>query len=124
MANTKQAAAYPPKIRRRMYFLIEHAGRTVSEICNLYFISKKTYYKWRAVDQDAREHIPKKEPPQKKIKGEIRLCIEKKKLRLNYGPKKMKLLIKRRFNIVISATAIYKFYLKRGLVRKPQKKLS
>lgn len=123
MANTKQAAAYPPKIRRKMYFLIEHAGRTVSEICNLYFMSKKTYYKWRAIDRDTREHIPKKEHPQKKIKGEIRLCIEKEKLRLNYGPKKMKLLIKRRFDVVISTTAVYKFYLKRGLVRRPQKKL-
>jgi len=106
-----------------MYFLVEHAGRTIKEVCGLYFISKKTYYKWRAVDRGTRDHIPRKEHPQKKIKGEVRICIEKEKLRLNYGPKKMRLLIKRRFGIAISTTAIYKFYLKRGLVRRPQKKL-
>jgi len=123
MANTKQSAAYPPKIRRKMYFLVEQAGRTINEVCGLYFISKKTYYKWRAIDRGAREYIPKKEHPQKKIKGEVRICIEKEKLRLNYGPKKMRFLIKRRFGITISTTAIYKFYLKRDLVRRPQKKL-
>lgn len=123
MANTKQSAAYPPKIRRRMYFMVEHAGKTIEEVCEWYYISKKTYYKWRAVDHGTREHIPTKEHPQKKIKGEVRACIEQEKLRLNYGPKKMKLLIKRRFDIDISTTAIYKFYLKRNLVRRPQKKL-
>ncbi len=123
MANTKQSAAYPPKIRRKMYFLVEQVNRTVGEVCGLYFISPKTYYKWRAIDRGTREHIPRKEHPQKKIKGEIRICIEREKLRLNYGPKKMRLLIKRRFGIDISTTAIYRFYLKRDLVRRPQKKL-
>jgi transposase InsO family protein len=123
MANTKQTAAYPPKIRRRMYFMVEHAGKTVKEVCKWYYISKKTYYKWYAIDHGPRDHIPRKEHPDKKIKGEIRTCIEKEKLRLNYGPKKMRLLIKRRFGISVSTTAIYKFYVKRGLVRRPQKKL-
>lgn len=123
MANTKQSAAYPPKIRRKMYFLVEHAGRTIKEVCGLYFISKKTYYKWRAIDRGTREYIPKKEHPDTKIKGEIKVCIEKEKLRLNYGPKKMRFLVKRRFEVNISTTAIYKFYLKHNLVRRPQKKL-
>lgn len=123
MANTKQSAAYPPKIRRRMYFMVEHAGKTVKEVCEWYYISKKTYYKWHVIDHGTRDHIPRKEHPHQKIKGEIRICIEKEKLRLNYGPSKMRRLIKRRFGIVISTTAIYRFYLKRNLVRKPQKKL-
>lgn len=123
MANTKQAAAYPPKIRQKWYFLVEKVGKPVDEICDLYAISRKTYYKWRAVDFGPRTHIPRKQHPHTKIAGEIKLFIAEEKLRINYGPKKMKLLVKRRFDIAISTTAIYKFYKKKGLIRRPQKKL-
>lgn len=123
MANTKQAAAYPPKIRQKWYFSVEKFGKPVDEICSLYFISRKTYYKWRAHDCGSREHIPRTQHPQTKIKGEIKVFIVEEKPRINYGPKKMKLLLKRRFGMNISATAIYGFYKKKGLVRRPQKKL-
>lgn len=123
MANTKQTAAYPPKVRKRWYFLVEKAGKTVDEVCDWYCISHKTYYKWRAIDYGSRAHIPKKEHPDMKIKGEVKIFISKEKLRINYGPKKMKLLIMRRFGICISTTAIYKFYKKKGLIRRPQKRL-
>lgn len=123
MANKKQAAAYPPKVRAKWYYLVDRVGKTVDEVCGLYFISRKTYYKWRAIDQGSRTHIPKKEHPQTKITGAVRVCICEEKLRLNYGPKKMKLLVMRRFGISISTTSIYEFYKKKGLVRRPQKKL-
>jgi transposase InsO family protein len=123
MANKNQAAAYPPKIRRKWYFLVEQAGKTVGEVCGLYLISSKTYYKWKAIDRGSREYVPKKEHPETKIKGVVRIYIYEEKLRLNYGPRKMKLLIGRRFGISISTTSIYEFYKKRGLVRRPQKKL-
>lgn len=123
MANTKQAAAYPPKVRQKWYFLVEKAGKSVDEVCDWYCISRKTYYKWRRLDFGSRIYMPRKEHPETKIKGEIRTFIATEKLRINYGPKKMKLLVKRRFGIVISTTAIYKFYKKKGLVRRPQKKL-
>ncbi|OGI98724.1 hypothetical protein A3H53_04325 [Candidatus Nomurabacteria bacterium RIFCSPLOWO2_02_FULL_40_10] len=35
----------------------------------------------------------------------------------------MKLLVKRRFNLDISTTIIYKLYKKKGLIRRPQKRL-
>ena len=35
MANTKQAAVYPPKVRRKWYFLVEKAGKTVNEFCGV-----------------------------------------------------------------------------------------
>jgi transposase InsO family protein len=123
MANKNQMAAYPPKIRQKWYFLVEKAGKTVNEVCDLYAISRKTYYKWRALDHADRNHVPKKEHPETKIKGKVRICISEEKLRLNYGPKKMHLLVKRRFGISISTTSIYEFYQKKGLIRKPQKKL-
>jgi len=44
-------------------------------------------------------------------------------MRINYGPLKMKLLIQRRFGVSISTTAIYRFYKKKGLIFRPQKKL-
>lgn len=123
MANTKQAAAYPPKVRQKWYFLVEKAGKTIEEVCDWYCISRKTYYKWRAIDYGSREHIPRKQHPHTKIAGELKIFISEEKLKTNYGPNKMRLLVKRRFNIFISNVAIYKFYKKKGLIRRPQKKL-
>lgn len=124
MTNKNQAPAYPVKIRQKWYFLVEKAGKTVKEVCGLYSISHKTYYKWREKDRSSRKYMPRKEHPDTKIKGEIKIFIYEQKMRINYGPLKMKLLIKRRFNVDVSTTAIYKFYKKKDLVFRPQKKLA
>lgn len=124
MANKNQKAAYESKVRQKWYFLVEKAGKTVNEVCDLYLISRKTYYKWREKDLGNRIYVPRKEHPETKIKGEIKIFIEHEKMRINYGPLKMKLLIKRRFDINISTTAIYNFYKRKGLVFRPQKKLA
>ena len=123
MANKKQTPAYPVMIRRKWYFLVEKAGKTVDEVCQMYMVPRKTYYKWKAIDQGDRGHIARKEHPETKLKGEVREFVVKEKLRINYGPKKMKLLVKRRFNLDVSTTAIYNLYLKKELIRRPQKKL-
>lgn len=123
MANTTQAPAYPARIRSKWYFLTEKVGKTIDEVCDLYAISRKTYYKWRVVDHGSPNYIPRKEHPQTKIKGELKRFIVEEKLKTNYGPKKMKLLIKRRFAVTVSGTAIYKFYKKKQLIRRPQKRL-
>jgi transposase InsO family protein len=123
MANTKQVPAYQSKIRQKWYFLVEKAGKTVEEVCDLYAISKKTYYKWRNIDRGSRRYTPKKEHPHTKLKGEVKTFVCEEKLRINYGPEKMRRLVKRRFNIDVSTTAIYNLYLKKKLIRRPQKKL-
>jgi len=123
MANKKQQPAYGSKIRQRWYFMVEKGGKTVNEVCEMYMIPRKTYYKWRTIDHANRGHIPKKEHPETKLKGDIKILLCEEKLRLNYGPEKMKRLIKRRFGVDVSTTAIYKMYKKKGLIRKPQKKL-
>lgn len=123
MANTKQCPAYTPKVRQKWYFLVEKAGKTVDEVCNLYFISRKTYYKWRSVDRGSHEHLARREHPDTKLKGELKTFVIKEKLRINYGPLKMKLLVKRRFGVEVSTTSIYELYLKKDLIRRPQKKL-
>ena len=87
MANKNQVAAYSPKIRQKWYFLAEKAGKTVDEVCGLYMISRKTYYKWKRKDLESRTYVPRKEHPETKIKGEIRVCIAEEKLRLNYSLK-------------------------------------
>src|SRR3990167_8451778 len=114
MANKKQQAAYPPKIRNKWYFLVDHAGKTVDEICDLYAISRKTYYKWKAIDRGSRAYIPRKEHTQTKLKGDIKEFVIK---------KKMKLLLQRRFDLAVSTTSLYELYLKKDLIRRPQKKL-
>ena len=123
MANKNQRSVYEPKIRQKWYFLVEKAGKTVDEVCDLYLISRKTYYKWKAKDNASRVYVPKKEHPETKIKGEIKIFISEEKMRINYGPLKMKLLIKRRFGVSISTTAIYNFYKKKNLIFRPQKKM-
>ena len=123
MANTKQAPAYPVRMRSRWYFLVEKVGKRVDEVCATYDISRKTYYKWRTVDQGSRVHIPKKEHPETKIKGEIKIFIVEQKLKTNYGPHKMHLMVLRQFNISVSRNAIYRFYKKKKLIRRPQRRL-
>jgi len=123
MANKNQSASYPSKVRAKWYFLVEKAGKTVNEVCEIYMISRKTYYKWKRKDLGNRTYVSKKEHPETKIKGEVRIFIEAEKRRINYGPRKMKLLVKRKFNLDISTTAIYKFYKKKGIIFRPQKRL-
>lgn len=123
MANRNQEPAYPVKMRKRWYYLVDKVGKTVDEICETYGISRKTYYKWKAHDCGSVMYRGKKEHPETKIKGQVKILICEEKEKTNYGPLKMKLLIKRRLNIDVSTTAIYKFYKKKGLIRKPQKKL-
>ena len=48
--------------------------------------------------------------------------ITKEKLKTNYGPLKMKMLVKKKLDIDIFTTIIYRFYLRRKLIRKPQKR--
>lgn len=123
MANKNQKSAYDYRIRQKWYFLVDKAGKTVKEVCDLYLISRKTYYKWKRKDLGSKLYISKKEHPETKIRGDIKIFIVEQKMRINYGPLKMKLLIKRKFNINISTTAIYKFYKKKNLIFRPQKKI-
>ena len=44
------------------------------------------------------------------------------KEKYNYGPEKMRLFLKEHYDVTVSTTAIYKFFKKRRLIRKPQRK--
>lgn len=116
----------PPKeLRGRWYLQVEKYNKTVSEVCGIFGISRKTYYKWYKIDHPIGRtgKGPRKMHPHTKIQGNTRLFIVKNKLLYNYGPKKMCLLVERRFAIYVSPQAIYRFYKKRRLIKKPQKQL-
>jgi hypothetical protein len=49
--------------------------------------------------------------------------MEVTKRQTNYGPAKMRLAIHRRFGLVVSTTIIYRYYRRKKLIRRPQKKL-
>lgn len=52
------------------------------------------------------------------------MAQEQKKEKTNYGPLKMKMLVKRGLGIDISTTIIYRYYKRKKLIRKPQRKYS
>lgn len=124
MSTQHNTPAYPRKVRDKWYFLVDHAGYTVKQVCEMYYIPRKTYYKWRRNDLGRdHTHNPPKEHPDTKIKGEIRQFIERRKKETNYGAHKMSEEVQREYNTYISSTAIQSFYKKKRLIRKPQKKL-
>jgi transposase len=111
MTNERNNPCYSRKIRNKWYFLVDYAGKTIDEICSLYFISKKTYYKWRRRDlKEDRKYIPRKTHPNLKLTHNIKIIIEETKLKTNYGPEKMRLYLLRRHQIDISTTIIYRYY--------------
>ena len=116
---------YPKELRGRWYLTVEKHHQSVKETCAIFGISRKTYYKWYALDHGQKKsayQAPKQQPNQK-LTPEVCRIIEEEKLRTNYGPLKMSLLLKRRLGLVVSSTVIYRYYQRRGLIRRPQKKL-
>jgi hypothetical protein len=53
----------------------------------------------------------------------VRKFIEEQKLFTNFGPLKMKMLVKRKLGLSLSTTIIYRYYQRKKLIRKPQKKM-
>lgn len=111
--------------RFQWYLQVDKYKRPVKEVCQIFGISRKTYYKWRMRDYGKRgsTYISFKNQPNIKLTYEVKKFIEKEKLKTNYGPKKMKWLVKRELGLNISTTIIYRFYKKKGLIRKPQRKM-
>lgn len=116
---------YPKDLRFRWYRSVEKYGKSVKESCLLFGISRKTYYHWYAVDhgKTASEHHPDKVQPNLKLTHDVCVLVRQEKERTNYGPLKMKLLLARRLHLTVSTTILYRFYKKKGLIRRPQKRL-
>ena len=115
----------PRHVRARWYLLAEKQGKPVSEVCQIFGISRKTYYKWYRRDHPVGKtgRPPRKMHPHTKIYGQIQVVIVDLKTKYNYGPKKMSIISNRYWCRDISPSCIYKFYKRKKLVRKPQKQL-
>lgn len=118
-------AKYDREQRFKWYLQVDRYHRSVKETCKIFGVSRKCYYKWRLRDYGKRDnrYLPFKNQPNLKLTYEVRRFIEYHKLISNYGPLKMKLLVKKELNLDISTTIIYRYYKKRKLIRKPQKRL-
>lgn len=116
---------YPKELRGRWYLAVDKYGKSVKETCSLFGISRQTYYKWYALDHG--QYLPhyhsKKQQPNTKLTSEVKKLIEQEKLKFNYGPLKMKFLLKRQLGLEVSTTIIYRYYKRKNLIRRPQKKL-
>lgn len=119
-----QTSPYPKSLRIRWYRLVDKCHRTVEEVCALYDIPKKTYYKWWKRDFLVSDGKQKVKLPDKKTKltPALKEYIRTKKAKTNYGPEKMKLAVLKDFNLKVSTTIIYRFYKKAKLIRRPQKR--
>lgn len=116
--------AAPREMRFRWYRQVEEYNKSVTEVCTIFGMSKKTYYKWYKHDHGLGSNQYKNRAlhPQTKIKGRIRVLIVEAKEQYNYGPAKMKLYLRDKAGVRVSSTAIYKFMKKKRLIRKPQRK--
>ena len=121
MAGSSLSA--PKHLRARWYLQVDKYGKTVNEVCDLFGISRKTYYKWYKKDHPfgMTGKRPRRTHPQTKLIGGVRVLVVEAKQKYNYGPKKMSLYLEKNHGLDISASAIYKFYKKKNLIRKPQK---
>lgn len=116
----------PREMRFRWYRQVDEYKKTVPEVCDIFGISRKTYYKWYKRDHGLgpKDYKNRAEHPHTKIKGKVRVFLVSEKEKYNYGPRKMKIRIKEEFRVEVSTTAIYKFMKKKYLIKKPQKKQS
>lgn len=118
-----QHSPFPKTLRVKWYRMA--AEHSVAEVCRCYDISRKTYYKWYAHDSGDidRTYHPPQSQPATKLTVPVRQFIERTKQKTNYGPAKMALAIKREFGLTVSGTIIYRYYQRKHLIRRPQKKL-
>lgn len=117
---------YAKTLRLRWYRLVEAEKRTVESVCRDFGIPKKTYYKCYRIDiLHARRgrYVSRKPDSKLKLTPGIRILVENQKKRTNWGPEKMRLWLKEEHGIIVSKTILYRFFRKRGLIRRPQRRL-
>lgn len=116
----------PRELRARWYLQTDKYHKSVKEVCGIFGISRKTYYKWYNLDHYLvkRTNKPRCFHPQTKLTPDLKVIVIKTKLKYNYGPRKMATFLKRDYGIKVAPNAIYKFYKKKHLIRKPLKKLA
>jgi IS30 family transposase len=121
MAGSNLSA--PRELRARWYLKVEKYGKTIQDVCDIFGISRKTYYKWYRRDHPVGKtgKPPRKQHPHIKLMYHLQAVVVEAKQKYNYGPKKMSVWLRDNRGIQVSPSAIYKLYEKKKLIRKPQK---
>ena len=119
--------SYPRKSsfrdRQRWYNQVDRCGKSVTEVCTIFGVSRQTYYAWRHRDfGPPRSHVARQLQPATKLMPAVRQYIVRVKERTNYGPLKMRLSVLRELSVSLSPNLIYRFYRKKGLIRRPQRR--
>lgn len=111
-------------MRFRWYLQVEKHGKSVKDVCEIFGISRKTYYKWHASDHGRKSNAyrPRKAHPATKILGRAETVLLEAKRKYNFGPEKMRVHLARECGLDVSAVAIYKYFRKKRLIRKPQRR--
>lgn len=80
----------PRVMRARWYLQVKKYNKTVSAVCNIFGISRKTYYKWYNLNHNLalRTLVRRKPHPQTKLTPRIKVLVYDQKIKYNYGPKK------------------------------------
>lgn len=114
----------PSELRAKWYLQTDKYHKTVKEVCGIFGISRKTYYKWYNLDHHLVLRSSKRRGvhPQTKLTPRVKMIIYENKISYNFGPKKMKIFLEKNYGLKITANVIYRYYKKRHLIRKPQKK--
>lgn len=113
-------------MRFRWYLQVERHGKTIPEVCAIFGISKKTYHKWYRKDHGLgpNDYRPRRGHPHAKIVGRTAREVVETKTLYNFGPEKMRIHLRKTLGVSVSTTALYKFFRKKRLIRKPQKRLA
>ena len=123
MAN-RQQPKLPKEVRIRMYLQVDRGRMSVETACDTFGISGKTYWKWWNRDHGKNPPAATPRPhPQTKLAGKAAEFVLREKRLYNYGPEKMRVRLRAALGVAVSANAVYKFYRKKKLVRKPKKKV-
>lgn len=117
---------YPREERNKWYVQVEVKKKSVTDVCTVFGISRRCYYKWYKIDRGTQRRrlptTPPKRQPNLKLTEQLKQYITAVKQRTNYGPEKMRRQVRKQLGVVLSTTIIYRFYLKAKLIRKPQRK--
>jgi transposase len=115
--------AYPSVVPQKWVFLIDSAHWSMRKVAREYYVSVKTVHTWYHRTKYGKQYVPKKVQPATKLTGEIKRFIEYEKKKANPGPLKLSLMIKRQYGVTVFSTIVYRYLKKKGLIRRPQKRL-
>lgn len=113
----------PKEARARWYLQVEKYNKSVTEVCDIFGISRETYYKWYRRDHPIGRtgKRPRRQHPHTRLMYHLQASVVDAKQKYNYGPRKMSDWLLQEYGITVSPSALYKFFKKKKLIRKPQK---